>query len=264
MVNMCVQVHAAELEPPNLQDFENPSGAGITGITVPETDLALDVILKRSQEIGCPLYVAEPLTAEDLMAYKLLLGIAGDRQVYNAALAVHLCQVWLNSRNPGLSQCSWPGRNQTDQTVRKPGVTYYLDGAHTTDSMQGQSISFPCLQYDRRSSVSTLLEYLKGCGFNSAAFCPNILSTTASENIPDQINLTVEQNTMLKTSARNRMTWDDLMSNRLYPRLPVVQPSAFQPIFPAYPQPSNRPLSTETCLSQVLQQLIHETKMTPG
>ncbi|XP_025112224.1 folylpolyglutamate synthase, mitochondrial-like [Pomacea canaliculata] len=233
------------------------------------------------------------------MAYKLLLGIAGDRQVYNAALAVHLCQVWLNSRNPGLrgqiyhlknqpqvtsissiprlntnqltremitglSQCSWPGRNQTDQTVRKPGVTYYLDGAHTTDSMQGQSISFPCLQYDRRSSVSTLLEYLKGCGFNSAAFCPNILSTTASENIPDQINLTVEQNTMLKTSARNRMTWDDLMSNRLYPRLPVVQPSAFQPIFPAYPQPSNRPLSTETCLSQVLQQLIHETKMTPG
>lgn len=49
-----------------------------------------------------------------------------------------------------------------------------------------------------------------------------------------------------------------------YPRLPVMQPSAFQPIFPAYPQPSNGPLSTETCLSQVLQQLIHETKMTPS
>ncbi|XP_025113219.1 folylpolyglutamate synthase, mitochondrial-like [Pomacea canaliculata] len=235
--------------------------AGITGITVPQTDLALDVILKRSQEIGCPLYVAEPLTAEDLMAYKLTLGIAGDRQVYNAGLAVHLCQVWLNSRNPGLggqiyhlknqpqvtsissiprlnkhqltremitglSQCSWPGRNQT---VRKPGVTYYLDGAHTTDSMQ-QCVRWFLQAADTEKEVvggkvyrslvfnmtgdrpvSTLLEYLKGCGFNSAAFCPNILSTTASENIPDQMNLTVEQNTMLKTSARNRMTWDDLM-----------------------------------------------------
>ena len=33
----------------------------------------------------------------------------------------------------GLRTCSWPGRSQI---VTGPGVTYYLDGAHTVDSIQ--------------------------------------------------------------------------------------------------------------------------------
>ncbi|KAJ8303799.1 hypothetical protein KUTeg_018722 [Tegillarca granosa] len=33
----------------------------------------------------------------------------------------------------GLAQCSWPGRNQK---LEKPGITYYLDGAHTVESIQ--------------------------------------------------------------------------------------------------------------------------------
>ena len=33
----------------------------------------------------------------------------------------------------GLKKCFWPGRNQI---VQRNGVTYYLDGAHTPDSMQ--------------------------------------------------------------------------------------------------------------------------------
>jgi len=36
----------------------------------------------------------------------------------------------------GLRACSWPGRSQI---IKGPGVTYYLDGAHTSDSMQVSS-----------------------------------------------------------------------------------------------------------------------------
>ncbi len=34
----------------------------------------------------------------------------------------------------GLAQCKWPGRNQIIESSN--GCTYYLDGAHTVESMQ--------------------------------------------------------------------------------------------------------------------------------
>ena len=33
----------------------------------------------------------------------------------------------------GLCECVWPGRAQT---LKRPGLTYYLDGAHTLESIQ--------------------------------------------------------------------------------------------------------------------------------
>lgn len=41
----------------------------------------------------------------------------------------------------GLRNCRWPGRAQT---VKKAGVTYYLDGAHTPRSLQVGS--FTCVR----------------------------------------------------------------------------------------------------------------------
>ena len=32
----------------------------------------------------------------------------------------------------GLSECKWPGRFHT---VKRPGITYYFDGAHTMESV---------------------------------------------------------------------------------------------------------------------------------
>lgn len=48
--------------------------------------------------LQCPLYVAEPLTQEDMRVHNLTLGISGDQQVYNAALALHLCRLWFRKR----------------------------------------------------------------------------------------------------------------------------------------------------------------------
>ncbi|KAK7487409.1 hypothetical protein BaRGS_00021371 [Batillaria attramentaria] len=107
--------------------------SGVPAITVPQsTDSVRDVMLKRAKEKGCPLYVAQPLASTGLPG-GLPLGIAGDRQRYNAALAVQLCQVWLQTRADSLSSCRWHGRYQT---ICRPGVTYYLDGAHTPDSIE--------------------------------------------------------------------------------------------------------------------------------
>ncbi|KAK7488094.1 hypothetical protein BaRGS_00020685 [Batillaria attramentaria] len=220
--------------------------------------------LNRAKEIGSPLYVAPPLTQEELCAQSQGLGIAGDRQRYNAALAVQLCRVWLQNHSKsyeerlralgdqaavtsvsdiphkpttdlspemvtGLSQCRWPGRTQT---IFRPGVTYYLDGAHTTDSMQQCVEWFQQVASKEQAQlgvdvcralvfnmtgdrpVSFLLKLLQGCGFHMAAFCPNIVSTISSENIPDQMNLTVEQETVMKKSVRNRKAWDQLFALR--------------------------------------------------
>lgn len=242
---------------------------GAPGITVPQPESPLSVILNRSREIGCPLYVAPPLTKGELSVLDQGLGIAGDKQRYNAALAVQLCRVWLQyharsfeerlhalenqssvtsisavpqkpcshlseEMKQGLEECRWPGRTQT---IAKPGVTYYLDGAHTADSMQ------QCVEWFQQASqreqkllgrdvcralvfnmtgdrpVSQLLKLLKECGFEMAAFCPNIVSTISSENIPDQMNLTVEQETVMKKSVRNHQVWDQLFS-------PSEQPSS--------------------------------------
>ncbi|XP_076436743.1 folylpolyglutamate synthase, mitochondrial-like isoform X2 [Babylonia areolata] len=243
---------------------------GAPAITVTQPDSAMQVILNRSLEIESPLSIAAPLTLEELSPCGgKQLGLAGEKQLYNAGLAVHLCRVWLHTHLTeqggkvpressaveeesitavtkatslatipvrqgaslsqqmitGLCECRWPGRNQT---IHTPGVTYYLDGAHTADSFQ------QCVDWFQRSAdkerkvfkgrvwralifnmtgdrpVSCLLRKLKDCQFDMAAFCPNVVSTIASQNIPDQLNLMVEQETVLKKSLKYRQAWDDL------------------------------------------------------
>lgn len=39
---------------------------------------------------------------------------------------------------PGLARCNWAGRNQA---IRKHRLTYYLDGAHTLESVQVTVVS---------------------------------------------------------------------------------------------------------------------------
>lgn len=76
------------------------------------------------------------------------LGIAGSHQYQNANLAVHLAQEFLHKKAPLISQTTlstaievglrgakWPGRCQTVLDPRYTSVTWYLDGAHTVDSL---------------------------------------------------------------------------------------------------------------------------------
>ncbi|XP_037082334.1 folylpolyglutamate synthase, mitochondrial-like [Pollicipes pollicipes] len=80
------------------------------------------------------------------------LGLAGQYQRQNAALALQLARYWRSARGKptaqtgadrpcqltpvearALADCRWPGRCQK---VPRGSVAYYLDGAHTADSVQ--------------------------------------------------------------------------------------------------------------------------------
>jgi folylpolyglutamate synthase len=94
---------------------------------------ALAVLRARALEEGCSLSVAPPLPEGRE------LGISGDHQRDNAAIALALCDAAFPGRisraaqDAGLRDCRWPGRCQV---VEAGAVTYFLDGAHTYKSMQ--------------------------------------------------------------------------------------------------------------------------------
>ena len=77
------------------------------------------------------------------------LGLAGVHQVQNAGLAVTLVQKFLQRKEKiepkaslseafveGLSHAKWPGRCQTVLDPRCSGIIWYLDGAHTIESLE--------------------------------------------------------------------------------------------------------------------------------
>jgi folylpolyglutamate synthase len=76
------------------------------------------------------------------------LGLAGKHQLLNASLAVELARTFLlhkwDSSYPqplpetfvaGLENTKWPGRCQTVSDPNYSSTTWYLDGAHTVDSL---------------------------------------------------------------------------------------------------------------------------------
>lgn len=68
----------------------------------------------------------------------------------NASLAVELARTFLleqtkdefvgknlpDSFKEGLEKTKWPGRCQTINDPRRPGFVWYLDGAHTVESLE--------------------------------------------------------------------------------------------------------------------------------
>ncbi|CAK8571120.1 unnamed protein product [Lathyrus sativus] len=137
----------------------------VPAFTVPQPPEAMDVILERAKELRVPLEVTEPLDCKQLKGLKL--GLSGDHQFYNAALAVSLSRCWLqrtgnwekicqnasqDSNLPddfirGLSSAHFSGRAQivcdsslysdcSEITSQNCGeLVFYLDGAHSPESM---------------------------------------------------------------------------------------------------------------------------------
>lgn len=76
-------------------------------------------------------------------------GLAGAHQIQNAGLAIHLARSFLRSRTSlssdevltddfvrGLENARWPGRCQTVPDPAFSNTTWYLDGAHTMESLE--------------------------------------------------------------------------------------------------------------------------------
>ncbi|XP_021741093.1 folylpolyglutamate synthase-like isoform X2 [Chenopodium quinoa] len=128
----------------------------VPAFTVPQLPEAMDVITERAHQLRIPLEVVQPFSCGQLNG--LQLSLAGDHQYINASLAVSLCKSWLQQTGNlkkdgceadlpdaflrGLSSARLPGRAQIvyDDISRSSNtptgdLVYYLDGAHSPESM---------------------------------------------------------------------------------------------------------------------------------
>ena len=75
-------------------------------------------------------------------------GLAGAHQYQNASLAVHVAQIFMREKEDaepkevlpeafvrGLEETRWPGRCQTVPDTENTNLTWFLDGAHTLESL---------------------------------------------------------------------------------------------------------------------------------
>ncbi|XP_014016003.1 folylpolyglutamate synthase, mitochondrial isoform X1 [Salmo salar] len=226
---------------------------GVPVFTVKQPDRPMTVLQGRAKEIRCPLWVCPDLEQYESGAGHLSLGLAGQQQRCNASLALQLSKTWLQRYRQsddqlaapvvetrlvsqatafkpspimvkGLEATEWPGRTQT---LRHGPVTYYLDGAHTTGSMQacvhwfsqeiqqeessnrGPVIRVLLFNTTGERDSAAMLKLLEPCQFDFAVFCPNI-TETITENNADQQNFNVSVENMLTRCLDNQISWQSL------------------------------------------------------
>uniref|UniRef100_A0A1B6K2T6 Folylpolyglutamate synthase n=2 Tax=Homalodisca liturata TaxID=320908 RepID=A0A1B6K2T6_9HEMI len=217
---------------------------GTPAFTSPQLTPALEVLNQRAVEKKCPLWEVPPLCEYDCDGLQLSIGLKGDVQTINTSLALQLSWAWINRQQQaksstgllgyakafridgataeGIKSCSWPGRYQVLTRKSDHGsCTYYLDGAHTLESIE------LCVQWFRqiinkdqnRSSCRYILVFnvtgdrkptdllvpLMSCQFDSAFFCPNISVSDPKSN--DLTNYTVTSKHQLDRCEDNKNTW---------------------------------------------------------
>ncbi|GAA0142094.1 ligase [Lithospermum erythrorhizon] len=128
---------------------------GVPAFTVPQPDEAMNVLVEKSSKLDVHLKIAAPLDSSLLNG--LHLGLEGEHQYGNAGLALALCSTWLqrtghakikyleNNTLPekfikGLTTAGLQGRGQVVsdeiiETERHGDLVFYLDGAHSPESM---------------------------------------------------------------------------------------------------------------------------------
>ncbi|XP_077546439.1 folylpolyglutamate synthase, mitochondrial-like isoform X1 [Haemaphysalis longicornis] len=244
---------------------------GCPAFTLPQPEKALGVLVERALEKGCSIRLVPPLSTYEWDVPPCRLGISGREQQGNASLALQLCRAWLAKHSPealagsvkqsaeevteqawlglnnlpviapsfqisktmaeGLEQCRWPGRCQAVPCGR--GLTLYLDGAHTEESLQccirwwreasaaeqhslgaevkvRRMLLFNC-RGDRRPEV--LLSLLAGEPFDVALFSPNRLGITNNPHA-DQTDIPVDKLAERAKCEANMHAWCHLVSNQ--------------------------------------------------
>ncbi|XP_065428109.1 folylpolyglutamate synthase, mitochondrial isoform X2 [Chrysemys picta bellii] len=205
---------------------------GVPAFTVPQPERPLEVLRERARESPCPLYLCPDLEAFEEDDKALQLGLAGEHQRSNATLALQLSRAWLQQQGyqgtgelkdlqpgaellgkrpvplapafrpsgsmvQGLQDTEWLGRTQV---LQHGAVTWFIDGAHTTSSVQA------CVRWFRQAALNeekpvdgselrvllfnatgdrdmgALLKLLVPCRFDYAVFCPNFTEVSAVGN----------------------------------------------------------------------------------
>ncbi|VVA97224.1 unnamed protein product [Arabis nemorensis] len=184
---------------------------GVPAFTVPQPDEAMRVLEDKASELDVNMKVVQPLNKRLLNGHKL--GLDGEHQYLNAGLAVSLAYTWLQQSGnleipslhqmttlpepfiKGLATASLQGRGQVvPDLYGDPGkLVFYLDGAHTPESMEACAkwFSLAVLVGDEQSEIllfnctsvrdpQTLFPHLRntcakyGVDFEKALFVPNM------------------------------------------------------------------------------------------
>ncbi|KAJ3404949.1 Folylpolyglutamate synthetase [Chytridiales sp. JEL 0842] len=185
---------------------------------------ALEVLRQRANERGSqfpitkkpqdasssPIYIVPD---EDVNALRgVRLGLAGDHQCINAALAMDLCREFVAQRQKqgiqieglesalmdGLREASWPGRAQVLHVPEYPKISWYLDGAHTPESLENKT------------------------PFDKVIFSTADIFDEPNMKKSDAINHTVANDKALSLQKANQETWCSLVDA---PKALEVQPS---------------------------------------
>ncbi|KIK67984.1 hypothetical protein GYMLUDRAFT_36792 [Collybiopsis luxurians FD-317 M1] len=119
---------------------------GVPAFSVEQPSEGMEVLIDRAKELKASDFVVTPKIPE---VANIKLGLAGAHQIGNALLAVHLAKSFLKHSDPsfdndslpssfvdGLQSTKWPGRCQTVADPTHRNLTWFLDGAHTTESLE--------------------------------------------------------------------------------------------------------------------------------
>ncbi|PVU86398.1 hypothetical protein BB559_006529 [Furculomyces boomerangus] len=204
---------------------------GSVAISAPDQDSeAIKVFEKVAEERHCEFKIAKTLDqyiqhTNSLKLHAPEIGIAGEHQVINAALAVELCFQWMkrskwSAKHPeaiqdtdientgkylpewvleGLKKTKWPGRSHSFIPPKHPNIKWFLDGAHTKDSMNA------CVQW-----------FLKETN-NSKTPCILIFSPAHGRNKPELIKeliQVVNKRPFLKIIFCNKITFNPETTNK--------------------------------------------------
>lgn len=228
----------------------------VPAFTADQPAAAMEVLQKKAIERRCHLYTVPSLQLYDTRGQSVQLGIPGRVQLENASLAVQLAHFWIKKNDPyrfpevewgvtlrddaltfaygdasislarpfiltpetihGLVSCRWPGRCQL---LNQGNVTYFLDGAHTIESMEEcgrwydqchqqsstrlRVLLFHCTG-DRNTEV--LLACLKSLAFDAAIFTPTCTYLQPALS-GDNSNMTLDRDRELEKCSIDEATF---------------------------------------------------------
>ncbi|KAG9222574.1 hypothetical protein CCMSSC00406_0002909 [Pleurotus cornucopiae] len=167
---------------------------GAPAFTVNQPEEGLTMLRQRAEELKASKFVVVPPAPE---VADIKLGLAGVHQIQNANLAVHIVREFLESRGvplpndgslspafiEGLEKARWPGRCQTVQDPKYETTTWFIDGAHTTESLDCciQWFVSPGVGIGFSSPPTRILVFNCTSGRSGDAFLGGILAKAAAQ-----------------------------------------------------------------------------------
>nr|XP_033340628.1 folylpolyglutamate synthase, mitochondrial-like isoform X1 [Megalopta genalis]XP_033340708.1 folylpolyglutamate synthase, mitochondrial-like isoform X1 [Megalopta genalis] len=203
--------------------------------SVPQHSRAMRVLEKRAVEQNCTLYTVPPFEEYKWENISPILNMRNSIQQENASLAIQMASTWMASKSNkfspsltnvvntnknsirhmdkiaiGLSSCKWPGRMQI---LESSIGNFYLDGAHTMESIQSCISWFTDLTKESggkkilifntsaRRDPMILLKPIKSLQFEKSYFVPNYAGVNCIDDETNRFFLEEQKNQCLKNAA---------------------------------------------------------------